>query len=101
MAVRFRSGRACRTCPQPAQTAIAKAAAHVPATVLTSEAESTRLWKHVLFGTGTCAGMIVGYAKLGLPGDPRGGIKAVIATLTDALRVLEERAGNADQATGS
>ena len=94
MAVRFKAGRVCRTCTTPAQTAIAKAAVQVPTRVLTSESESNGLWKHVLFGTGTVVGLIKGYAVAGLPGDPRDGIKALIATLNEALMVLE--AGQAD-----
>lgn len=105
MAVRFQSGRNCPTCPTlsqaPAQTAIAKAVAQAPTRVLTSEAESQFLWRHVLYGTGTIVGVIHGYATLGLPGDPRDGIKALIDKLTDALKVLEERAGNETLASGS
>lgn len=96
MAVRFRNGRDCPTCPTPAQTAIEKAVAQTKVQVLTSAAESERLWRHVLFGTGTVAGMILGYAKQGLPGDPREGIKALIATLTDALAALDGKEERAD-----
>lgn len=101
MAVRFKNGR---DCPTPAHTAIAKAAVQAATQVLTSPAESERLWKHVLFGAGTVAGMIHGYAKLGLPGEPREGIQAIIATLTDALAVLDDQeqegADDEDSASG-
>lgn len=43
--------------------------------LVSSRSESERLWKHVLFGTGTCIGMIEGYTALNLPGDPRAGLK--------------------------
>lgn len=101
MATRFPSGRDCVKCPTPAQTAINKAIAKAPMQVLTSAGESERLWKHVLYGTGTVVGLIHGYAKAGLPGDPRDGIKALIAVLNDALVALDERAGNETEASGS
>lgn len=100
MAVRFQNGK-CVKCPTPAHTAIQKAVAQAPTRVLTSQDESDRLWKHVLFGTGTVAGMILNYATLGLPGDPREGINAIIATLNDALAALDERAGNETETSGS
>jgi hypothetical protein len=70
--------------------------------VLTSEAESTRLWKHVLYGAGTIAGVIHGYAKLGLPGDPREGIQSIIDVLNDALGALNNsEVGDEVRASGS
>ena len=95
MAVRYRNGRDCPTCPTPAQAAIAKAEAKAPTRVLTSQSESEYLWRHVLFGCGTIVALIKGYAALKLPGNPRDGIKALIATLEEALRILDEP-GQAD-----
>jgi len=94
MAVRFKTGQNCPTCSTPAKTAIAKAAAQAPVRVLTSDGESQYLWRHVLYGAGTIVGLIAGYAKHGLQGEPRDEIKALIATLNDALKALDERAGN-------
>lgn len=100
MGVRFRNGRACPTCNAPAATAIDKAAAQAPTRVLTSKDESDRLWRHVLYGCGTIVGLIKGYAALGLPGDPREGIKSLIATLQETLNLLEGP-GQADGETES
>lgn len=100
MAVRFKNGRDCPTCATPAKTAIAKASAQAPVRVLTSEGESQYLWRHVLYGAGTIVGLIAGYAKGGLQGEPRDEIKALIATLDDALKALDERAGNEIPASG-
>lgn len=50
---------------------------------VTSESEGLRLWRHVLFGAGTCIGMIEGYQCLGMPGNPK-----------DDLVVLRDRLHN-------
>jgi len=38
--------------------------------VVCVQGEAERLWRHVMFGTGTCVGMIEGYLNIGMPGDP-------------------------------
>lgn len=37
--------------------------------MLPPETEYIRLWRHVIFGTGTCISMIEGYTGLNMPGD--------------------------------
>lgn len=55
------------------------------------EQEGLRLWKHVLFGTTTCAKIIAGYALQAMPGDPREGIQSIIDILKQALVDLDAR----------
>jgi hypothetical protein len=55
------------------------------------EQEGLRLWKHVLFGTTTCAKIIAGYALQAMPGDPREGIRSIIEILNQALVDLDAR----------
>jgi hypothetical protein len=75
----------CGNCPRPIQ--VSYPAAVMRTLAITSESESERLWKHVLYGTQTCIGMIEGYAELDLPGDPSGPIEA----MRDRLDRLLER----------
>lgn len=96
--------RRCRNCPDPAPPvkaqspppAVAKYAGKTldPNLVNRSD-ESARLWNHVLFGTGTCVGMIEGYVSMGLPGDPLPQIDLLIKRLSAVSKQLEER--NADR----
>jgi hypothetical protein len=57
---------------------------------ITLEGQGQRLWDHVLFGTGTCVGMIQGYANLGLPGDPCNQIEDLIGQLSAVLNQLRK-----------
>ena len=67
----------CKGCPQSTvstpKTKVSpitgKAVEH-KSIVITSTEEGQNLWNHILFGTGSCVGMIEGYQKMGLPGDP-------------------------------
>lgn len=58
--------------------------------ILSVEGEAARLWNHVIFGTGTCVGMLLGYAKLRMPGDPRKGLYALRDQLNLAIKTVEE-----------
>jgi hypothetical protein len=96
-------GRRCRNCPaeqspvqQAANLATAKTTKRaLDPSLLTLKSESARLWNHVLFGTGTCVGMIEGYISLGLPGDPLPQIHTLIHRLGAVAAQLEEQ--HADQ----
>lgn len=96
MAVRYKNLKVrCATCPKPPERASRKAAppAEVPTEKLTlPEEHGIKLWSHVLFGTGTCVGMIEGYARQEMPGDPREGIEELRDRLTDVLFSLNRRA---------
>lgn len=79
--IKCRRGNCPEKVTSPAQ---AKAAPTVSVLKITSEGEGERLWKHVLFGTGTCVGMIEGYAALAMPGNP---LEAIVS-LRDRLNKL-------------
>lgn len=85
----------CRNCPdeqKPTDLIQPKVmAAKLSGDLITQAGESERLWKHVLFGTSTCIGMINGYADLGLPGDPRPRIQELIRQLQTAIQTIEDR----------
>ena len=98
--------RRCRNCPdeqQPlsaAQSIADKAAAKVTSSVIdrnviTTEGEGQKLWNHVLFGTGTCIGMMQGYANLGMPGDPLPQLRDMNSMLTEIIKQVEKQ--NADR----
>lgn len=91
-----RSKRRCRNCPDEEavkptpNVATNKYADRVlEPRLVTQVSESERLWNHVLFGTGTCIGMIEGYAKLGLPGDPAPQIQQLIQRLQGVLKGIK------------
>lgn len=71
----------CKTCPG--------GNAQLDPVLLTSCSESTRLWKHVTFGTGTCIGMVEGYAELGLPNPPTAEIRKLRDRLDKLIKTLE------------
>jgi hypothetical protein len=49
------------------------------------------LWKHVLFGTGTCISMIEGYAKAKLTGNPLKGLLQLRDRLNRVIALYEEK----------
>jgi len=59
--------------------------------LVTSQAEGEKLWRHALFGTGTCVGLLSGYAALGMPGDPVPHLQALVSRLTETIELLEKR----------
>lgn len=59
--------------------------------VITSEGEGQKLWNHVLYGTGTCVGMMQGYFDLGMPGDPLPQIQHLIGMLTTLKDKIEKQ----------
>jgi hypothetical protein len=77
-----RNKRPCANCPPPKHDFVAPSAARPPGPTPTfqngsvkiamsvSEEEGLRLWKHVLYGTSSCIGMIEGYSLLDVPGNP-------------------------------
>jgi len=87
----------CHNCPKavaPKTTPklpTVQAAASTPAMDFPTS-EALRLWNHVLFGTGTCVGMIEGYAALNMPGDPLAGIKHLRDRLSTVIHIYEDRA---------
>lgn len=78
-----RKNAPCRGCPPnpPAPSTITVAAdksrradAKVDPVIINTPGEGQKLWSHVLYGTGTCLGMIEGYYNLRVPGDPLPGL---------------------------
>jgi len=59
--------------------------------LLTRSGESAALWNHILFGTGTCVGMIEGYTRLGLPGNPAPQLRDLIARLEGVAALYESK----------
>lgn len=97
MTVRYKNLKVkCATCPKPPDRASRKPAkleVEQPTEKLTlPEQQGVKLWSHVLFGTGTCVGMIEGYARQEMPGDPREGISELRDRLSDVLASLNQRA---------
>jgi hypothetical protein len=96
MAVRFKNLKVkCATCPKPpdrASRSATKIVTEPPSEKLTlSEQQGMKLWSHVLFGTGTCVGMIEGYARQDMPGDPREAITELRDRLSEVLISLQRR----------
>lgn len=89
MAVRNKK-KPCTNCPKPKPTV--KSVVVQPLAVFNVEMDQgLRLWKHVLFGTGTCIDMIEGYMKGNLPGDPIDGVKHLRDRLTQIINTLEAK----------
>lgn len=102
---RGRNRQKCRKCPQPEQAAaITRQAADKAQAKLTDaklepriiyiEGEGERLWRHVLFGTGTCIGMLAGYAALNVPGNPLPQLYALANQLNSVIQQVEQSHGN-------
>jgi hypothetical protein len=99
MAERPRQRSRCRTCrtpplATPVQDAAEKAASKLKNTqvdlqVITVVGEADRLWRHVLFGTGTCIGMLAGYAALSMPGNPLPELRALRQRIDEIIKSLE------------
>lgn len=89
--------RRCRNCPDestPGSDASSIAAeklssAKIEPRVISVEGEGQRLWNHVLFGTGTCIGMLRGYADLNMPGDPLPQLHELASRLSQVIKTLE------------
>lgn len=84
----------CHNCPpaKERQPKLPSQPAKAPAEVRDfGTSEALRLWNHILFGTGTCVGMIEGYTALNMPGDPLDGIKHLRDRLTTIINTHEER----------
>ena len=98
---RSRRGRRCRNCPEETQvtpTPVADAAskavgqlakALLDPRLVSVDGEADRLWKHVLFGTGTCVGMIEGYVNLEMPGNPLPHLHNLAGRLIAIIEMLE------------
>lgn len=63
--------------------------ATLDARVVSVEGEADRLWRHVLFGTGTTVGMIEGYAAIDMPGDPLPQLYVLADRLNQIIKSLE------------
>jgi hypothetical protein len=95
-----RERKRCRRCPDPpapkalpvSTAAAEKAAAKLAGTSLTVASEAERLWSHILFGTGTCVGMLQGYADLDMPGDPLPGLRDLRDRLNRIIKHREQYA---------
>lgn len=97
----MRRRKRCRGCPEgkpasptPVKDATTKvhdklSGRKLDATLVTRSGESDALWNHVLFGTGTCIGLIEGYARLGLPGNPAPHLREMIARLERVAAAFE------------
>ena len=59
--------------------------------LISVEGEADRLWNHVLFGTGTCVGMIEGYVQLKMPGNPLSQLHALVERLVQVIQTLERK----------
>ena len=96
-----RRKRRCRNCTDPqsdelVSNAAAKSAAKLDSRTLddslvTQTGESQRLWRHVLYGTATCLGMIEGYANLGMSGDPLPQLLQLSERLQKLIKTFEDR----------
>jgi hypothetical protein len=96
-----RHKRRCRNCPETEQPTVAKSVAAAEAdktaakklsqSIVTSEGEGQKLWNHVLYGTGTCVGMMQGYFSLGMPGDPLPQLQQLIESLTALKDQIEKQ----------
>lgn len=88
-----RRARSCRGCKDPeivATKAIEKAIAATPKVLVPAE-EGARMWRHVLFGTGTCIGMMHGYAEQGMPGVDVEQIQALIVSLDKVAKTVKAK----------
>lgn len=86
-----RNKRPCKNCPQSpdGEQKVNAKGINYTVTYVGPQDQGEKLWKHVLFGTGTCINMIEGYAKMQMPGDPLPGLKE----LRDRLNVIIETLG--------
>ena len=57
------------------------------------EEEYFRLWRHVLFGTGTCLSMIEGYTGLNMPGDVLADLYDLRKRLNSVISIHEAKNG--------
>lgn len=81
----------CHNCPKAKPTPPAPPATPPTPPVEFSHGQSLKLWNHVLFGTGTCIGMIEGYTDLDMPGNPLDGIKHLRDRLNQLIKKHEDR----------
>lgn len=82
----------CRNCDSPNVVAkAAKKAAEQTPSVISEGTESVRLWRHVLYGTGTCVGMMEGYAALGMEGASVEQIQALIVRLDKLISTVQNK----------
>lgn len=89
----------CHNCPKavaPAPKLPSIQATPVAPVLDFPTSEALRLWNHVLFGTGTCVGMIEGYAALQMPGDPVAGITHLRDRLNAVIQIYKDRAHATD-----
>jgi len=82
------------TSPTPAQDAVKKSSeqltrATVDPRIVSVDGEAERLWRHVLFGTGTCVGMIAGYVEIDMPGDPLPQLEALANRLSQIIETVK------------
>src|SRR5688572_5371260 len=61
--------------------------------MLPPEDEYIRLWRHVLYGTGTCLGMIEGYTRLNMPGSVLEDLYKLRDQLNSIISVHEAKNG--------
>jgi hypothetical protein len=94
-----RRRKPCRNCPEPVQpsqqaannAASKLASARLDPQIVSMAGEGDRLWRHVCFGTGTCIGMLEGYAALNVPGDPLPQLYSLAARLAGVIQNIERR----------
>lgn len=91
------SRKRCKNCPDavppvgsqtPAIIAANNAALKMALRPIAEGTEGTKLWHHLLFGTGTLIGMMDGYADAGLPGGPVDQVNQLIQRLVQVAQKL-------------
>ena len=88
MAVRHRSSRRCRNCPEaidglPEMSAASK--------TTTYEGEGDGLWKAALVGCGTHLELLFRYVALDVPGDPLTQLRQLQMRLGEIIEARERR----------
>lgn len=97
-----RNPRRCRrNCPEEAPKPGIAPARPAQSLSVTSKSEGDRIWRHALYGTGTCIGMIEGYAQMGMPGDPLDTINEFVRRLVSvAAHIKAKRNESTDAQSG-
>lgn len=77
--------------PAPPQVSHQFSDAKLDQRVVNVENEGVRLWNHVLYGTGTCVGMLAGYTQLNVPGNPLPQLHSLAARLQEIIHQHEKK----------